>query len=159
VEFDTYHNPELRDISARGHGTVNVNATEILRYNYVHAAFFSNGEEDTTASHQNHIAGTPAIPSIADGNVHQARLVYIPGATSLAAGRIFLYIDDMQSFVLTTPIRLARKGTCAVPNPTSTCVLDSLGNAYLGFTAATGASGQNHDIHNWNFCDEPGCGR
>jgi hypothetical protein len=158
VEFDTYHNPELRDINARGVGTLSVNATEVLRYNYEHAAFFAFDEAAGTASHEGQLAGTPSIPSIADGQLHVARLVYIPGSGS-SNGRIFLYIDDMQSFVLTAPIRLARAGTCTVPNVSRKCVLDELGNAFIGFTAATGESGQQHDIVEWQYCDEPNCGR
>jgi len=158
VEFDTYHNPELRDINSRGTGTTSVNATEVLQYNYEHAAFFAFDEAAGTASHDEELAGTPAIPSIADGEEHMARLVYIPGSTS-SSGRIFLYIDDMQSFVLTASLRLARAGTCTVPNAARKCVLDDLGNAFIGFTAATGESGQQHDITEWHWCDEPNCGR
>merc|ERR1712159_12283 len=158
VEFDTWHNPELRDINIRGVGTVDVNATTIPRYNYVHTAFFSGGEGSVSNSHDRQLAGTPAVPTINDGNWHKARVVYIPGTSNAAPGRMFLYIDDMQSFVLTAPIRLTREGMCGAA-ATDRCVLDPLGNAYMGFTAATGKKGQNHDIGKWLFCDEPGCGR
>merc|ERR1712178_24614 len=112
VEFDTWHNPELRDINIRGSGTIEVSATTVPRYNYVHAAFFSNGELPNTNSHDTQLAGTPAIPAVNDGNWHTARVVYIPGTTSGAPGRLFLYIDDMQSFVLTAPVRFTRHGAC-----------------------------------------------
>lgn len=158
IEFDTWHNPELRDINLRGSGTVQVNASTVPRYNYVHAAFFSDGQESVANSHDGQLAGTPAIPPINDGNWHVARVVYIPGTSTAAPGRMFLYIDDMQSFVLTAPVRLTKAGDCGVMS-TDRCVLDSFGNAYLGFTAATGEMGQNHDIAKWLFCDEPGCGR
>jgi len=158
VEFDTWHNPELRDINIRGSGTVEVNATTVPRYNYVHAAFFSNGEQPNSNSHDRQLAGTPAIPSVNDGNWHTARVVYIPGTTSAAPGRLFLYIDDMQSFVLTAPVRFTRSGACG-GSSTDRCILDSFGNAYIGFTAATGEVGQSHDVSRWLFCDEPGCGR
>jgi hypothetical protein len=158
VEFDTWHNPELRDINIRGAGTVQVNATTVPRYNYVHTAFFSNGELANTNSHDGQLAGTPAIPAINDGKTHVARVVYIPGASVISPGRLFLYIDDMQSFVLTAPVRFTKEGSCGV-GTMDRCVLDTFGNAYLGFTAATGEMGQNHDISKWLFCDEPGCGR
>lgn len=158
VEFDTWHNPDLRDINVRGSGTVQVNASTVARYNYVHTAFFSGGQAAVSNSHDFQLAGTPAIPSINDGNWHRARVVYIPGTSSAAPGRMFLYINDMQSFVLTAPIRLTKDGACGVAS-TDRCVLDSFGNAYLGFTASTGEMGQNHDIQKWLFCDEPGCGR
>jgi len=158
VEFDTWHNPDLRDINVRGGGTLEVNATTVARYNYVHAAFFSNGDLPNTNSHDTQIAGTPAIPTINDGLWHSARVVYIPGTTAAAPGRLFLYIDDMQSFVLTAPVRLTRSGSCGFAN-TDRCVLDTFGNAYIGFTASSGEISQNHDVSKWLFCDEPGCGR
>jgi len=158
VEFDTWHNPELRDINVRGVGTVEVNASVVPRYNYVHTAFFSNGQSSLTNSHDAQLAGTPAIPAINDGTWHTGRVVYIPGTSSSAPGRMFLYIDDMQSFVLTAPIRLTKEGACGTAS-TDRCVLDTFGNAFLGFTAATGEMGQSHDVAKWLFCDEPGCGR
>jgi hypothetical protein len=157
IEFDTWHNPDKRDINLRGSGTYDVNATTNTRYNYVHTAFFSNGKNALTNNHDTQIAGTPAVPTINDGNWHTARVVYIPGTSTLSPGRMFLYIDDMQSFVLTAPIRLTRSGSCGTAS-TDRCVLDPYGNAFLGFTASSEGR-QNHDISKWLFCDEPGCGR
>jgi hypothetical protein len=160
VEFDTWHNPELHDINLRGSGVVTVNATQVARYSYAHAAFFSQGGEPNTVSHTEQLAGTPAIPEISDGKTHHAKLVYIPGSTAEAPGRMFLYVDDMQSFVLTAPIRLARQTSfCSAGSRTHRCILDAFGNAYIGFTSATGGVGQVHEIHDWIFCDEPNCGR
>jgi hypothetical protein len=160
VEFDTWHNPELQDINTRGAGTSDMNATKVTRYSFAHAAFFSEGASPNTVMHSKQIAGTPAIPEIADGTVHQVRFVYIPGSTSAAIGRVFLYIDDMQSFVLTAPIRFARQGTyCDVDSRTDRCILDAFGNVYMGFTSATGGVAQMHDIHAWSFCDQPNCER
>jgi hypothetical protein len=160
VEFDTWHNPELHDVNLRGRGNYNVNATAIPRHSYGHVAFFSEGSYPNTANHASQMAGTASIPTLADGNVHQARLVYIPGSTKAAPGRMFLYIDDMSSFVLTAPVKLARMSdVCVEGSKTHRCVLDLFGNAYLGFTSATGHVGQIHDIRDWNFCDEPNCGR
>lgn len=158
IEFDTWHNPELHDINLRGVGVSQLNATATPRYNFVHTAFFSEGTEANTVDHSKQLAGTPAIPIITDGQVHTARVMYIPGSSSSKPGRIFLYIDDLQSFVLTAPLRLTRTGNCGV-GTSDKCVLDAFGNAYLGFTAAAGEIGQTHDIRDWNFCDEPNCGR
>jgi hypothetical protein len=157
VEFDTWHNPDLHDINLRGVGVTRTNATVTPTYNFAHAAFFSQ-DGANTADHSSQLAGTPAIPPISDGEIHTARVVYIPGTSSAVPGRIFLYIDDLQSFVLTSPLRLTTTGACGV-GASDKCVLDSLGNAYLGFTAASGEIGQYHDIRQWKFCDEPNCGR
>jgi hypothetical protein len=158
VEFDTWHNPGLHDINLRGVGVTQLNATATPKYNFAHAAFFSQ-KGSNTADHSNQLAGTPAIPSIGDGQIHTARVVYIPGGTSSSTpGRIFLYIDDLSSFVLTAPLRLTSTGACGAGD-SDKCVLDSFGNAYIGFTASSGEVGQNHDIRQWKFCDEPNCGR
>lgn len=160
VEFDTWHNPELHDVNIRGSGKISTNASQSALHNYAHVAFFSMGEDSNSVSHTEQLAGTPAIPAIADGNLHQVRLVYIPGSTDIAPGRMFLYINDMQSFVLTAPIRLARSSSfCATNSKTDRCILDPFGNAFMGFTSATGDAGQIHDIRDWNFCEEPNCGR
>merc|ERR1711865_720005 len=74
--------------------------------------------------------------------------------------RIFLYIDDMQSFVLTAPLKLLPKGQCIVESRTERCVLDEFGNAQLGFTSSTRSEyPANHDIHSWSYCSQPNCGR
>jgi len=160
VEFDTWHNPELHDINLRGKGTSSVNATTATSYSYAHAAFFCEGAAANTVSHTGQLAGTPSIPNIADGSMHHAKLVYIPGSTSTATGRMFLYVDDMQSFVLTAPVLLAPQSEyCDPASTTDRCILDAFGNAYLGFTASTGQVGQAHEIYDWIFCDEPNCGR
>jgi Legume lectin domain len=55
-------------------------------------------------------------------------------------GMLYVYIDDLHSPVISTPIDLA-----------STLDLDC-GRAYVGFTAATGDEHwQAHDILNWQF--------
>jgi len=160
VEFDTWHNTDMKDINVRGTGSSGINATQSTRWNYVHTAFFSQTTGPNSANHTKQLAGTPAIPTITDGELHSVKLVYIPGATATAPGRAFLYIDDMQSFVLTAPIRLGRMNVpCDPSSKTDRCILDSLGNAFIGFTGATGEMGQSHEIYDWTFCDEPNCGR
>jgi hypothetical protein len=158
IEFDTWHNPELHDINLRGVGLTHLNASATPRFNFVHAAFFSQGEASNTVDHSQQLAGTPAIPPITDGEIHTARVVYIPGTSSSSPGRIFLYIDDLQSFVLTSPLRLTSAGNCGT-GTSDKCILDPFGNAYLGFTSAAGEVGQTVDVTAWSFCDDPNCGK
>jgi hypothetical protein len=55
-------------------------------------------------------------------------------------GLLYIYIDDLYSPILVTPLNLA-----------ATLRLDG-GRAYVGFTAATGASHwQAHDLLSWQF--------
>jgi hypothetical protein len=153
VEFDTWHDVRFRDINQRGGSGTHFNATSVDLRQFTHAAFFSNGAAANTADHRYQLAGTPAVPDFNDGQVHAARIVYVPG-------RIFLYIDDMQSFVLTAPLKLLPTGQCIVESRTERCVLDQYGNAQLGFTSSTRSEyPANHDIHSWSFCSQPNCGR
>merc|ERR1712178_105156 len=60
-----------------------------------------------------------------------------------AAGTLSIFIDDMKRPVLQTKISLRMSdssgGVSLCPDPDQDrCVLDQLGNAYIGFTAATG---------------------
>ena len=87
--------------------------------------------------------GPPAIPLLADGRVHTTKVVYVPGTL-----RIFL--DDLTKPVLTVPVDL---GTILS--------LDN-GQAWVGFTAATGRRSQAHDILSFSFVGtaaaQPGVG-
>jgi len=153
IEFDTWHDARFRDVNQRGRSGSHINATSSHLMQFSHAAFFSNGDAANTADHRYQLAGTPAVPDFNDGQVHTARVVYVPG-------RIFLYIDDMQSFVLTAPLRLMPVGQCVVESRTERCVLDKYGNAKLGFTSSTRSEAPaNHDIHSWSYCSQPNCGR
>jgi hypothetical protein len=153
IEFDTWHDVRFRDVNQRGQSGSHYNASSVDLRQYSHVAFFSNGDAAHTADHRYQLAGTPAVPDFNDGEVHSARVVYVPG-------RIFLYIDDMQSFVLTAPLKLLPKGQCIVESRTERCVLDEFGNAQLGFTSSTRSEyPANHDIHSWSYCSQPNCGR
>ena len=73
-------------------------------------------------------------------------------------GEIQVFIDDMDRYVFQV----------AVEDRDMSKVLDTDGNAYIGFTASTGSKGfalpgydpvevhQTHDILAWNFCNHPG---
>jgi hypothetical protein len=164
VEFDTWHNPSLHDINARGSGRSSHNSTIATSHTYSHVAFFSQSESNNVVDHKYQLSGTSAVPSFNDGNVHTAKIVYIAGSET-APGRLFLYVDDMQSFVLTAAVTLARQGTCTlVAGSVNKCVLNLQGNAYLGFSASSAGSGsglpgQSTAIHNWKYCNQPNCGR
>ena len=74
-------------------------------------------------------------------------------------GELQVFIDDMDRYVFAV----------AVEDRDMSKVLDTDGNAYIGFTASTGSKGfapvgydpeevhQTHDILSWNFCNAPGC--
>merc|ERR1712100_178628 len=57
--------------------------------------------------------------------------------TNNKAGNLAIFVDDMKRPVLQTAISL-RKGSTCYDDDRDRCVLDEQGNAYIGFTAATG---------------------
>jgi hypothetical protein len=70
-------------------------------------------------------------PVLKDGAVHVARVVYDPPVISV-------YLDDLSKPVLRAAVDL---GT----------IIDASGSAFIGFTAATGAGWENHDVLSWSF--------
>ena len=67
-----------------------------------------------------------------DARVHSVRIVYVPDSLQV-------YLDDLQNPLMTVKVNLTR-----VMN------LDQ-GRAWVGFTAASGADWQNHDLISWTF--------
>lgn len=67
-----------------------------------------------------------------DGVVHTVRIRYVPG-------NLQVFLDDLENPLMTVYINLTR-----VMN------LDD-GRAWVGFTAASGADWQNHDLISWDF--------
>jgi hypothetical protein len=66
-----------------------------------------------------------------DGAVHAARVIYEPPVISV-------YLDDFNKPVLRAAVDLST-------------IIDASGSAYIGFTAATGAGWENHDVLSWSF--------
>ncbi|MCG3129403.1 MAG: hypothetical protein FLDDKLPJ_00130 [Phycisphaerae bacterium] len=75
---------------------------------------------------------------------HTARVQY-------AGGVMNVYIDDLATPVLTAAIDLM--------NVRGDNILDKGGNAWVGFTSATGADflADNHDVVNWSFAEGAPC--
>ncbi|MCT7991018.1 SBBP repeat-containing protein [Laspinema olomoucense] len=91
----------------------------------------------TNGTGQNRSLGaTSDIPNLSDGEVHTVKVKYIPGTLQI-------FMDDLSTPVLTVPVDLG-----------TTLDLDS-GKAWVGFTAATAGTWENHDILNWTFSNSP----
>lgn len=67
-----------------------------------------------------------------DGQVHTAKIVYVPG-------NLQVYLDDLENPLMTVYVNIAKAMN-----------LDN-GQAWVGFTAATGADYQQHEILSWSF--------
>lgn len=119
VEFDTWDNNESGQALIRdpddNHVSVQTRGTET---NYEFKAFS--------------LGLTPNLPELSDGDVHTARIDYIPGT-------LIVYVDDMDLPVL------------AVKADLETLLSLDKGKAWVGFTAATWDAFENHDILNWAF--------
>jgi Legume lectin domain len=69
--------------------------------------------------------------------VHTIRIVYAPG-------NLQVFLDDLENPLMTVYVNLAR-------------VMDlDNGRAWVGFTAASGADWQNHDLVSWTFGSSAG---
>jgi hypothetical protein len=121
VEFDTFNNREW------GNGDPSGN----------HISVQTSGTLPNSWDHKYSLGATSAIPNLSDGNVHTVRISYWPG-------RMDVYIDNIASPVLSADVWLNQLG-----------IVDTLGpimpRAWTGFTAATGAAWENHDVLNWKF--------
>lgn len=131
VEFDTFNN-------ASATGDPNAN----------HISVQSCGTQPNSPAHgPNDLnfplcqIGTVATPSItlSDGAVHTVVISYAPPAcTGECSGVLTVILDG--SNVLTTSVTLENE-----------LVLSEGGTAWVGFTSATGAAFENHDILSWTF--------
>jgi hypothetical protein len=108
-----------------------------------HISVQSRGTLPNTADPTFSLGSTPAIPPLADGNVHTAKVVYVPGTLTI-------FLDDLTRPVLSVPVDLG-----------TTLSLDN-GRAWIGFTAATGGRSQAHNILSFSFVGieevQPGVG-
>jgi peptide-N4-(N-acetyl-beta-glucosaminyl)asparagine amidase len=131
VEFDTEQN-SAADFGAGTLGDPNDN----------HISVQTRGTETNNANTDFSLGyttqGTPTIPLFADGSVHTTKVVYKPGDQG-NPGNIAIYLDNMERPILNAHVNLAELLS-----------LDE-GQAWVGFTGATGKHAQAHDIHSFSF--------
>jgi hypothetical protein len=120
VEFDTLQNPPEEFGGTLGDPNDN------------HVSVQTRGTLPNSANPTFSLGSTTAIPLLADGNVHTAKVAYVPGTLTI-------FLDDLTKPVLTVPVDLRTK-----------LRLDE-GKAWIGFTAATGGRSQAHDILSFSF--------
>lgn len=146
IEFDTYNN---------GSGISDPNAN--------HVAVQSCGAGANSSWHIKNCDGTSVAPgaygtsnlgiqpnlpvTLSDGNYHTVTIQYnafnattpAPCAPAVSStNNLCIYIDQTASPILTVKTDLSALGL-------------NLGNAFVGFTAATGYFYETHDILNWTF--------
>jgi hypothetical protein len=80
----------------------------------------------------NTIAAITNGVNFSDGQIHIVKMVYVPG-------NLQVFLDDLENPLMTVYVNLAK-------------VMDlDNGRAWVGFTAASGADWQNHDLVSWTF--------
>eukprot|EP00644_Phytophthora_capsici_P008007 jgi/Phyca11/125360/e_gw1.58.88.1 len=146
IEFDTWFNPELLDVYE----------------NHISVHVSGNGGA-IQPNHTYSLGSTSNIPDLTEGT-HTVRITYTPnlgenmlfdeafvastlaghffstGAWRSGIGLLSIYLDDMNSPVLTVPLRI--ENTIELYH----------GRAWVGFTGATGENAwQTLDILSWNF--------
>ncbi len=99
--------------------------------NNSHISVHTRGTLANTVNHSASLGSTSAIPNMSDGNPHTVIIDYEDETLNIS-------LDG--SHVLTVPVDLE-----AILN------LDDDEEALVGFTAATGAAFENHDILEWSF--------
>jgi hypothetical protein len=147
VQFDIFCNSEYGDTCNTQMGNMFSSADQI--------SIQSCGASANTVVHGACTFGsidltTLAAPIyLADGNVHTATIAYTPPTTTggncppnskagtAGCGTLAVTLD--QQNVLSAPFNLAYLG------------LDAAGDAYPGFTAATGGGSEEQDIPSWSF--------
>lgn len=139
IEFDTFKNPSFCE--------------DTNDPNNNHIAIHSKGPSANSRIHQSSAPWVAPAPDsypdwnilengvdIADKAVHEVRIIYAPKLNSSGlqgTGVIRVFVDDFP--VLSKSVDIAQ------------ILANGNGQAWVGFTAATGTTMENHDIISWNF--------
>lgn len=152
VEFDTWYNAQ--------------ESFDDLMYDHIAVQVSPPGGAGVTPDRASRISMVHAV-DIGDGQPHAARVTYFPyikfdllpfmdvaapghafmldAGENRRIGTLAVYVDNFTSPLLAVLINL---------NVALTLPEDQV---FVGFTAATGASWQKHDILDWYFCESPRC--
>lgn len=102
------------------------------RYDEIAVLAASSPTEPLYNGTSNIIASANKQVVYSDGGVHTVKIIYAPG-------NLQVFLDDLENPLMTVYVNLAK-------------VMDlDNGRAWVGFTAASGADWQNHDLVSWEF--------
>jgi len=113
IEFDRQSSGDITDIAGS------------------HVSVQSRGPLPNSAASTASLA-SEAAPMLAGGNVHAARIRYVPGTLEV-------FLDDLNTPLVTASVTLSNLFT-----------LEN-GQAWFGIVAATGAAGATHELVSWSF--------
>ncbi len=101
-----------------------------------HISVQTNGTAENSADHAYSLGEVSPAIYFSDGGVHTVKIGYMPGTLTI-------FVDD-----LFTPVLVSSADLGSILNLPG-------GKAWVGFTAATGANWENHDVLSWSFVPEP----
>ncbi|KAK1941676.1 hypothetical protein P3T76_006740 [Phytophthora citrophthora] len=146
IEFDTWFNPELLDVY-ENHISVHVSGNGgVIQPNHTYSLGSTSNIPDLTED--THIVRITYKPNLDETMLFDEAFVasalagnfFSTGAWRSGIGLLSIYLDDMNSPVLTVPLRI--ENTVELYH----------GRAWVGFTSATGENAwQTLDILSWNF--------
>ncbi len=129
-------------------------ADPILDPDNNHISIHTGGAGETRHNEDHSIgradSSTLGFTDLNNGTTHTMRIVYVPGTLEV-------YFNG--NLVITTPYNFASGGTW-IDSGTPVGGLNLIGGTsmYVGFTASSGGSSQNHDVLSWSFDSGAGSG-
>ncbi len=141
VELDTFQNSQYGDpdgnhIAVQSCGPNN--SSTLSPNSSDHTYICADGNPAKLA-----LQSLPSGLSLSDGNVHTITVNYLPpGTCTSGCNNLSVYFDS--TLILQTTVDITKQLN-----------LTSGSNAYIGFTAATGALVENNDIVSWSFSQWP----
>ncbi|MCS7466146.1 putative Ig domain-containing protein [Stieleria sp. ICT_E10.1] len=121
IEFDTFNN-------GSGFGIFDPSDN--------HISVISAGREPNNSSHTYALANVTPPFNIDDGQIHQARIEYVPG-------NLKLFVEGSISPLIDLDVDLE--------NILGTSLVDDRGRAFVGFSAGNGTRFSIHEIVSWTF--------
>jgi hypothetical protein len=97
-----------------------------------HISVHTRGRQPNSPLEIFSLRSTTHIPDMTDGNIHTVEIIY-------QVGKLSVFMDDLM-----TPRLMARVDLADILPLKG-------GQAWVGFTAATGSAVENHDLLNWSF--------
>ena len=141
IELDTFRNSEYSDPNANHIAVQSCgpnNSSTLTPNSADHGYICPNGSVANLG-----LQSLPSGLSLSDGLTHTITVNYVsPGSCTSACDNLSVYLDS--TLILQTTVDLTQQLN-----------LTSGTNAYIGFTAATGASVENNDIISWSFSQWP----
>ncbi len=105
----------------------------------------TNGMLGCTSDELFSIGRTSPVTNMSDGLLHTMRILYLPGT-------LMVFLDNAPAPELTLPFDFAAGGTYVVSGTAAAPpMLAAGGMAWVGFSAATGAAFETHDLGSWSF--------